>query len=102
MYQWTRMYMRHVMILLSFIRSTRKSYWFLYLASLEKMCPAFFSYNRFDYAQNIPAYIANMHDLEVSSPEEWKAVEDGNFTVQGSNVPFTAIGIDHAQEYGNK
>ena len=89
--------MRHVMKLLSFIRSTRESNWLLYLTSLEKMCPPFFSYFRLDYAQNIPAYIANMPNLEVSSQDEWWAFEDRNITVQGSNVPFTAVGFDQAQ-----
>ena len=50
----------------------------------------------------IPAYIENMHNLEISSQEARKAFEDGNFTVQGSKVPFTAVGVDQAQEYGNK
>ena len=85
-----------------FICSTRTSNWALHLASLEKMCALFFAYNRLDYAQNIPEYLARMHELETSSPALWEILLDGNFTVQNSDTPFTAVGVDKAQEFGNK
>ena len=64
-YKMVRMYMKQVMILLQFLRATRLRDWVLYLASLEKMCSLFFAFNRLDYAQNIPDYIAHMRKLET-------------------------------------
>ena len=62
-----------------------------------------FAFDRLDYAQNIPEYIARMHDLQTSEPEILQDFANGDFTVKPSNtVPFTRIGIDHAMEQLNK
>ena len=103
MYKWARMYMRQVMILMQFQRATHDGDWYLYLASLKKLGVYFFAYNRLDYAQNIPEYIARMHELETTDADIWQDFLNGNFTVNTSNtVPFTRIGIDQAQEHLNK
>ena len=103
MYQWARMYMRQVMVLLQFQRATREGNWFLYLGALEKLCIYFFAYNRLDYAQNIPEYIARMHSLEHGDRDTWEEFLRGNFSVNTSNnVPFTRIGVDQAMEHLNK
>ena len=103
MYQWARMYMNQVMVLLQFQRATREGNWFLNLAAPEKLCVYFFAYNRLDYAQNIPEYIARMHELESIDPDIWQEFVNGEFTVNTSNeVPFTRIGVDQAMEHLNK
>lgn len=103
MYKWIRMYMRQVMTLLQFQRATREGNWFLYLSSLEHLCVYFFAFDRLDYAQNMPEYIARMQDLESTEPEIWQEFVNGDFTVNSSNtVPFTRIGVDHAMEHLNK
>lgn len=102
LFQWARQYMKQVMILLQFIRATRLHDWKLHLASLEKLCVYFMAYDRLDYAQNIPEYLAHMQDLKVKHPEIWKDFEDGFFTVKSNRNPFSAIGVDHAQEHVNK
>ena len=61
MFQWARQYMRQVISLLQFQRATRQGDWLLHLASLESLCMYFFAYNRHDYAQNIPEYIARIN-----------------------------------------
>ena len=103
MHKWTRMYMNQVMVLLQFQRATREGNWFLYLAALEKLCVYFFAYNRLDYAQNIPEYIARMHELQSSDPYIWQEFVDGDFTVNtNAGIPFTRIGVDQAMEHLNK
>ena len=48
MYQWARMYMNQVIVLLQVQRATGEGNWFPYLASLEKLRVYFFMYNRLD------------------------------------------------------
>jgi len=67
-----------------FQRATREGNWFLYLAALEKLCVYFFAYNRLDYAQNIPEYIACMHDMKTTDPDIWQEFVNGEFTVNTS------------------
>ena len=102
LYKWARMYMRQVTDLLQFIRGTRQRQWNLHLASLEQLCISFFAYNRLDYAQNIPEYLARMYQLQQSDPLVWREFQNWNFTVNTNCVPFTAVGVDQAQEHINK
>jgi hypothetical protein len=63
----------------------------------------FFAYNRLDYAQNIPEYVACMYQLERTDPKVWLQFLSNEFTVNTSNIiPFTRLGLDHAQEHVNK
>ena len=48
------------------------------------------------------AYIADMWNLENDHPEVWKMFCEGQFSVQQSEIPFTARGRDHAGEQVNK
>ena len=95
--------MQQVMTLLQFQRATRDGDWLLHLGSLEKLCVYFFAYNRLDYAQNIPEYIARMQDMETKYPDIWhEFVNNRGFTVNTSNaVPFTRIAVDQAMEHLN-
>lgn len=76
---------------------------FLHLSSLEKLCVFFFAYNRLDFAQNMPEYGARMYQLQTTDPEVWLQFLSKDFTVSTSNkIPFTRLGVDHAQEHVNK
>ncbi len=91
------------MTLLQFQRATRQGDWLLHLSSLEKLCAYFFVYNRHDYAQHIPEYVARMYELQTTDPQTWSFFASGGFTVNTSNqIPFTRLGLDHAQEQQNK
>ena len=103
MFQWAHMYMRQVLTLLQFQRATRQGDWFLHLSSLEELCVYFFAYDRLDYAQNIPEYVARMYKLQTTDPEIWNEFMSKSFTVNTSNqIPFTRLGVDQAQEQANK
>lgn len=101
-FQWYKMYMRQVSITLAFLRGIRERDLPLQLASLERLCAWFFAFNRLDYAQNIPEYIARMQNFKQNFPEIWREIERSGLTIQTNDVPFTAIGIDQAQEHVNK
>ena len=58
--------------------------------------------NRIKYRRMWAVYIADMRSLETSSPEVWRAFMDGDFSIQKSDIPATAIGRDHAGEQQNK
>jgi hypothetical protein len=102
MFQWARLYMRQILTLMQFHRATRQGDWYLHLSSLEKLCVYFFAYDRLDYAQNIPEYVARMYELQTADPEIWNDFRSKGFTVNTSNtIPFTRLGIDQAQDQAN-
>ena len=99
MYKWLRQYMDQAMTLLQHQRAIRTGNGTLYLASLEKLCPYFFQYDRMAYAQMIPEFVARIDGYKQSDPEFWSRFIKGDFTVGRSNNSFTRIGLDHAQEH---
>lgn len=66
------------------------AHWKLHLASCESLL------NK--YARLKPYYLAEMSSLEVSYPETWKVLEEGNMSVIKSNIPFCGLVVDHALE----
>ena len=87
---------------IKFQRAVHQRDWLLYLVSLDDQCPYYFAYNRSDYAQFIPEYLAQMYNLRESDPDTWEFFSHRHFAVQKSEVHFTAIGVDHAQEHMNR
>lgn len=97
-----RNYMRMVENLLLFIRASREGQWKLHLASLHYFTGLFFVHDQLNYARLTPVYLKEMIALSVDDQRTWTFFEEGNFSVNKSNVPFCAIGVDHAMEQENK
>eukprot|EP00112_Aurelia_sp_Birch-Aquarium-sp1_P000637 Seg10594.1 transcript_id=Seg10594.1/GoldUCD/mRNA.D3Y31 product="hypothetical protein" protein_id=Seg10594.1/GoldUCD/D3Y31 len=95
-------YMAIFQNILSFIRASREGNWLLHLATLEQLCPLFFSQNRLKYAQHVPEYLEKMYHLQETAPEIWAEFYKGSFCVSKSEVGFTSIGVDHALEQKNR
>ena len=91
-------FMKMYELLLLFTRATRQSLWDLHLASLEAMIPYFFVHDLQNYARLKSEYIAQMRNIKIYEEETWKFFEDGNFSVNKSHFPFSAIGADHGIE----
>ena len=97
-----RNFMKMVENLILFIRASREGNWKLHLASLDSFVKYFFAHDLHNYARYIPIYLAEMCSLEESEPEIWQYLDAGNFSIQKTKVPFTAIGADHALEQENR
>ena len=61
----------------------------------------FFAHDQINYARLSPAYLATMSQLQESDPDAWRYLKE-NFAIAKSDIPFTAIGSDHAMEQENK
>ena len=95
-------YMNFILLILSFIKATRKGDWELHLASLSAICKYFFALDQLKYARMVPLYLAEMTALEETDPDIWNEFKTGNFVVNKSNVPYSAVGPDHAIEHANR
>ena len=99
--KFLRQYMKMVDLLLLFIRATRQSLWTAHLTTLE-MVKYFFALDLQNYARLTPVYISQMYTLKKDDPVIWDFLENSNFTVNKSDVPFCSIGVDHAIEHENR
>ena len=97
-----RNYMNLFELLLQFIRASREQCWSLHLNSLSDLCPYFFGYDMINYARMTPVHLSQMFSLMEKDPDIWRFFEEGNFSVNKSNVRFSAIGPDHGIEQENR
>ena len=88
--------------LLLFIRGTRQGLWELHISSLHKLVKYFFAHDKQIYARMVPVYLSEMYALKGNHPEVWEFFLKGNFSVNKTNVPFSAIGADHGIEHENR
>ena len=102
MHSFLRNYMKQFESILRHIRASRQGEWRLHLAAQEELCKYFFAHDHLNYARLSPLYCAEMLKLETSDPDTWKALEDGDFCVMKSSIPFCSIGPDHGIEQENR
>lgn len=97
-----RNYMLLFELLLLFIRASREQSWNLHLNTLHNLCPYFFAFDMLNYARMTPVYLSQMFKLKDEDQLTWHIMESGNFSVNKSRVPFSAIGADHGIEQENR
>ena len=92
-------YMEMVSILLMFTRAQRDGDWELYLTAFRKMIPYFFQYDHQNYARWSIIYLAQMMEIPEKIKDEFMK---GDFVVKCSDLKFTQVDPDHAQEWLNR
>ena len=98
-----RSYMRMIIEMLLFIRAVRTGDWRLHLTSLQMFTKYFFAHDRTNYARMIPLYLAEMQMLPESDPDIFEEFLKGDWVVnKNPQVPFCALGADHALEQVNR
>ena len=65
------------------------------------MVPYFFAFNMLNYARLTAVYLSQMTELKEKDLEAWEVLQQGNFSVNKSSVPFSAIWADHGLEQQN-
>ena len=92
-------YMEMISILLMFTRAQRDGNWELYLLSFRQMIPFYFQYDHQNYARWSIIYLAQMIQIPEQIREEFMK---GYFVVKCSELKFTQVDPDHAQEWLNR
>ena len=87
--------------LLVFVRSIRTGDFELYVQSLTKLVPWFFSLDHFNYSRWISVHLRDMVTLSHLHPQIYDNFLKGYFTVQKTNHSFSKIAIDQAHEQNN-
>ena len=74
----------------------------LHLSSLDVLYKYYFAHDKQKYGRLVPLYLAEMTALLVTDPDIHQEFIDGNFGVNKNQIPFCAIGVDHALEHINR
>ncbi|KAJ8896293.1 hypothetical protein PR048_001637 [Dryococelus australis] len=85
-----------------FVKEVSNGSWKQHLDSQEEMCVYFHAHDQLNYARWAPLYIADMSELESMDPEAFNFLDNRNFVISYSDVPFTALDTDHAIEHKKK
>ncbi|KAK3734787.1 hypothetical protein QZH41_007919 [Actinostola sp. cb2023] len=102
MFKFANDYMKFVACIWMYLRATREGNWKLHLESLKALSKYFFAHDRLNYARMVPLYLAQMELIKSSDPNLHEEFMKGNFCVNKNDIPFCAIGPDHAIEHVNK
>ena len=97
--KFLRNFMKMFESLLLFVRATRQKDWELHLTSLNGLVKYFFAHDLQNYARMVPVYLSEMF---AQDPELWEYFKQGNFSVNKTRIPFSAIGADHGIEHENR
>ena len=100
--KFLRNFMKMFESLLLFVRATRQKDWELHLMSLNGLVKYFFAHGLQNYARMVPVYLSEMFALKEQDPELWEYFKQGNFSVNKTRIPFSAIGADHGIEHENR
>lgn len=95
-------YMQMVLEMTTYIRAVRTGDWQLHLHATEVFIKYYFAHDKLNYARLIPLYMADMKALAQSDPATWAEFMQGNWVVNKNDMPFCAIGPDHALEQVNR
>ena len=89
-------------LLLIYMRSIREGNFELYLASLYRMLPWFFGFDRYKYARCATIYWFDMELLKPRCPNEYKEFAGGFFSFLKTNKQFSRMALDQLHEQNNK
>jgi hypothetical protein len=93
--------LRLELALMTFIRSLRESNFDLFLEALTQLVPWFYALNHQNYARWASVHLRDMRLLNSIRPKIAQEFKSGNFTVNTTGRPFSAIGLDQAHEHLN-
>ena len=85
----------------SIIKALRTGNFPLYVDSLTKLAPWFFSLDHINYARWLPVHIQDMVNLNKAHPQIAAEFNNGNFTVRKTRRRFSSMAIDQAHEQNN-
>ncbi len=89
------------LLVFSFVRSLRTGNFDLYVNTLTKLTPWFFSLNHTNYARWMPVHVRDMCSLSVTHPDVAREFRNGKFVIAKSRRKFSLLAIDHAHEQNN-
>ena len=91
-------YIEMVSLLLRFIRASRIADWKLHLQCVFRMAPWCFAYERQNYTRFMSFYWVQMVQLAATHPAAHAFLQEGGFSVQGSENSFAQVASDQAIE----
>ena len=89
------------MLVFNFVRSLRSGNFQMYINSISKLTPWFFSLNHTNYARWMPIHIRDMCSLQLSHPRVDEEFRKGQFVLQKSKRRFSSMAIDQGHEQNN-
>ena len=73
----------------------------MYINSITKLTPWFFSLNHTNYARWMPIHIRDMCSLQLSHPKVDEEFRKGQFVMKKSKRRFSSMAIDQGHEQNN-
>lgn len=89
-------------VVLCFVRSLREANFYLFVASLDRLCSFFFALDHTHYARWGTVFVNELKLLGSTDPNLHEQFVSGFFVARKSDGFFNNIGFDHFHEANNK
>ena len=89
------------LLMLACVRSLRIGDFDLYVDTLTKLTPWFFSLNHIHYSRWMSVHVRDMCSLDTTHPDVAQEFRNGKFVLAKSQRKFSLIAIDHGHEQNN-
>ena len=89
------------LLFLQFLRSQREQQFIPYVELLGKIIPWMFALDHYHYAGWMTVHVADLLDLENTSPATYAQFLNGHFVTQKSSNKFSALSHDQVHEQLN-
>ena len=89
------------LLMLAFVCSLRIGDFDLYVYTLTKLIPWFFSLNHIHYSRWMSVHVRDRSSLDTTHPDVAQEFRNGKFVLAKSQQKFSLIAIDHGHEQNN-
>ena len=91
-----------IMMIYTFICAIHNVQFELHLSLLDEMCGYFFTHDKQKYAGVVPRYLAALDEGPAEDrSRDLPRVHGWQLSVHKNEIPFCAVGVDHALEHIN-
>ena len=94
MFRYWKMIFDLQILILMFIRLEREQDFALYVQVLKPIVKYIFAFSHYNYARWLTIHVDDLMKLELVCPNVYKEFCSGNFVVQKTINPFSAIALD--------
>ena len=88
-------------MILQFVKAEREKIFKLYVQVLQNVMKYIFALNHYNYARWLSVHIHDLQRISVVFPDVYNEFLSGNFVLQKTTKPFSAIAIDQWHEQNN-
>ena len=101
MFHYWKLIFDFQILILQFVRAQRQNNFLLYVLVLKRCMKYIFALNHYNYSRWLGVHVHDLMRLPVTCPQIYKEFLSGNFVLQKTENPFSAMALGQGHEQNN-